>query len=101
MEKNEVTKYLYKNKELMAKFSHYLAGNLFYNVQLEDGNYQFPIATIETDYIEPFEPGEDEREIIILSSDLGITPFENEIKASMLNRWIGKAIDKKSFVKIS
>jgi hypothetical protein len=36
MEKNEVTKYLFKNKELMAYFSHYAHGNLYYNVKIED-----------------------------------------------------------------
>lgn len=100
MEKNEVKKYLYRNKEIMAKFSHYKKGNLYYNVQLEDGLYQFPIATIETDYIEPLEDGEDEREIIVLSSDLGETPFDSEIKASYLNRWIDKAIEAGKFEKL-
>jgi len=86
MEKNEVKKYLLKNKELMAKFSHYVSGNLYYNVQIEDNVFQFPIETIEADYIEPFEQGEDERQVIVLSSDLGTTSFESEIKASFLNR---------------
>lgn len=100
MEKNEVKKYLLKNKELMAKFSHYVSGNLYYNVKLEDGVYQFPIETIETDYIEPYEQGEDERRIIILSSDLGTTSFDSEIKASFLNRWVDKAIGKNEFIKV-
>lgn len=99
MEKNEIKKYLYKKKELMAVFNYYLSGNLYYSIQLEDG-YRFPIATVETDYIEPLEEGEDEREIIVLSSDLGITPFEREIKASLLNRWIDKAVDNGDFIKI-
>jgi hypothetical protein len=100
MEKNEIKKYLYKKKELMAIFNYYLSGNLYYSIQLEDGVYQFPISTVETDYIEPLEEGKDEREIIKLSSDLGITPFEKEIKASLLNRWIDKAIDNGVFIKI-
>lgn len=47
MEKNEVKKYLYRNRELMAKFSHYVSGNLYYTIQMEDGVYQFPISTID------------------------------------------------------
>jgi hypothetical protein len=43
--KNEV-KDLYKSKA-MAKFSHYVSGNLYYKVELADGIYQFPIATVE------------------------------------------------------
>ncbi len=46
MDKNEVKKDLYKSK-VNAKFSHYVSGNLYYTVELADGIYQFPIATIE------------------------------------------------------
>lgn len=100
MEKNEVKKYLYKKKELMAIFNYYLSGNLYYSVQMEDGIYQFPISTIESSYIQSNEEGADEIEIIELSSDLGITPFEKEIKASLLNRCVDKAIDNGVFIKI-
>ncbi len=98
---NEVKKDLYKSK-VNAKFSHYTSGNLYYTVELADGTYQFPISTIEIDYIEPAsgDEGGDEREIIKLSSDLGTTDFSNEMKGSDLNRWIAKAIDKNEFVKI-
>ena len=99
--KNEIKKELLKSK-VMAKFSHYSTGKLYYTVQLEAGSYQFPISTIETDYIEPSLGDEngDEREIIILSSDLGTTNFDAEIKASFLNRWIDKAIDSEEFIQI-
>lgn len=100
MEKNEVKKYLYKKKELMAIFNYYQSGNLYYSIQLEDGVYRFPIPTFETDYIGPEFEGEDERSIIILSTDLGITPFEKQIKASLLNRWVDKSIDSGTFIKI-
>jgi hypothetical protein len=92
MEKNEVKKYLYKNKELKAKFSHYVSGNLYYTVQLEDGLYQFPISTIEE--------GSTLNDVV-LSSDLGTTVFDSEIKASELNRWIDKSIGKGEFTKLS
>lgn len=46
MNEIEIKKDLYKSKA-MAKFSHYKAGELFYNVELIDGIYQFPISTVE------------------------------------------------------
>jgi len=94
MDKNKVKIELYKSKA-MANFSHYKRGELFYTVELEDGKYMFPIET--TEYYE-VEDGDSEME---LSSDLGDTSFGIEIKASELNRWIGKAIDNKEFIKIS
>ena len=104
MEKNEVTKYLFKNKELMAYFSHYAHGNLYYNVKIEDSVYQFPIETVEEGpTFNDDESGLSMYEVstIVLSSDLGTTRFDNEIKASFLNRWISKSIDKSEFIKIS
>jgi hypothetical protein len=95
MDKNEVKKDLYKSKN-MAKLSHYVSGNLYYNVELTDGTYQFPIATVEfNEDGSTFNIGNLE-----LSSDLGTTTFELEMKGSDLNRWISKAIDKGEFVKI-
>ena len=89
MDKNTVKKYLYRNKELTAKFLRYTYGNLYYSVQLEDGVYQFPISTID-----------DVDGKLFLSSDLGTTDFDSEIKASFLNRWIDKSIEKGEFTKL-
>ena len=91
------------NNKLMANFSHYVSGNLYYNVKLSSGLYQFPISTIEEG--PTFNEDESglsmyEIETITLSSDLGTTSFDAEVKASLLNRWIGKAIDKGEFIKI-
>lgn len=94
-DKNEVKKDLYKSKN-MAKFSHYVSGNLYYKVELSVGTYQFPIATVEfNEDGSTFNIGNLE-----LSSDLGTTEFNSEIKGSDLNRWIAKAIDKGEFIKI-
>lgn len=83
---NEVKKYLYKSKA-PAHFSHYVSGNLYYVITLEDGLYQFPIPTVENlyeDWDKPLTNG-----MIIptkkvvgvkLSSDLGTTTFDAEIK---------------------
>lgn len=99
MDKNEVKKFLLKNRDLMAKFSHYVSGNLYYTVQLEDGTYQFPIATVEED---DTHVNEDKGigSSLVLSSDLGTTAFDTEIKASFLNRWVDKAISNGTFIKI-
>ena len=98
MEKNEVKKDLYKSKN-MAKFSHYVSGNLYYKVELSDGIYQFPIATVET-YDRGGIKCECESIVTELSSDLGTTTFEAEMKGSDLNRWISKAIDNNEFIKL-
>lgn len=106
MELNEIKKDLYKSKA-MAKLSHYVSGNLYYTVELVDGVYQFPIATVETSvvYMHPENKDEYSDEVTIemleLSSDLGTTTFEAEMKGSDLNRWIAKAVEKGEFIKIS
>ena len=91
-----------KNK-LTANFSHYVSGNLYYTVLLDSGLYQFPIATVEEG--PTFNDDESglsmyDIESVQLSSDLGTTSFDAEVKASLLNRWIGIAIDNKEFIKI-
>lgn len=98
MELNEIVKDIFKSK-VMAKFSHYVSGNLYYNVEALGGVYQFPIATVEsvasTTYIT------NGKETFNLSSDLGTTAFNVEMKGSELNRWIKKAHEKGEFIKIS
>jgi len=86
-----------KNK-VVAKLVNYTYGNLYYTVELSDGIYQFPISTIDTDTDATSRLG---RELLYLSSDLGTTSFYAEMKASELNRWIAKAVEKDEFVKIS
>ena len=87
----EVKKDLFKSKA-MAGFSHYMGGNLYYQVELADGVYQFPIATIES--------ANDGEFGIQLSSDLGTTTFPAEIRGSELARWISKAIKNETFIKL-
>ena len=99
MDKNEVKKDLYKSKN-MAKLSHYVSGNLYYNIVVFEELYQFAIPTVETRVFVNGPSGEDETEELILSSDLGTTTFGDYMKGSDLNRWISKAIDKGEFVKI-
>ena len=99
MNANEVKKDLYKSKN-MAKLSHYVSGNLYYTVGLEDGIYQFPIATVDELIYESVISNTGIKQLCILSEDLGTTTFESEMKGSDLNRWISKAIDKGEFIKI-
>jgi hypothetical protein len=84
LEINEIKKDLYKSK-VMANFSHYVSGNLYYEVQIMGSKYLFPIST----YSYPN-----------LSEDLGTTAFNAEIKASELIRWIGKALEKGELIKV-
>ena len=103
---NEIKKDLYKSKN-MAKFSHYISGNLYYTVELTDGVYQFVIPTVENKRI---TIGNDEEvhgpdnveilETIKLSEDLGSTSFEKEMRGSELIRWIQKSIKSNDFIKV-
>jgi len=88
----EIKKDLMKSKN-MAKFSHYISGNLYYSVVVMDEAYVFPIETIES--------ANDDQLNIQLSSDLGTTRFEAEIRGSELSRWISKAIKNETFIKLS
>ena len=105
MDKNEVKKDLYKSKN-MAKLSHYVSGNLYYNIVVFDELYQFAIPTVEegTTYTVAISNNGvsniDDVVTIKLSEDLGTTTFGDYMKGSDLNRWISKAIDKGEFVKI-
>jgi hypothetical protein len=98
MNKNEVTKQLMKSK-VMAKFSHYTSGSLYYTVELIEGTYQFPIPTVEFDY-DSVNEDKGESGNFQLSSDLGTTSFYNEMRGSELNRWILKSMDSDEFIKV-
>lgn len=98
MNENDVKKQLLKSR-VNAKFSHYISGNLYYTVELEDGTYQFPIQTVET--VSKHIVDEGIFFAFNLSSDLGTTSFYNEMRGSELNRWISKAIKSETFVKIA
>lgn len=95
----EIGKELFKSK-VMAKFSHYKEGKLFYTVELEAGKFQFPLSTMDVDTeIQNIHTGEDiEIKTYSPSSDLGDTTFFAEIRGSELFRWIKKAIAKDEFV---
>ena len=109
MEKLEIRKELYKSKA-EAIFSHYVSGNLYYTIEVNGGIYQFPIPTVEAFEFDQnshldaigatYDPGDSIPNGYHLSSDLGTTSFYKEMKGSELNRWIGKAIDNKEFIKL-
>ena len=105
LELNEMKKDLYKSKA-MAKFSHYQKGKLYYNIKIGEITYQFPISTIEFNTIKikiDLEDGSyaaDDYTAMDLSSDLGETTFNSEIKGSELIRWIDKASKIGELIKI-
>lgn len=78
--KNEVKKELFKSK-VNATFSHYSGGNLYYNVQLADGLYQFPISTIDTGNLKKIA-GEvftkDEKSAYLFEGPLYVKTFDFE-----------------------
>lgn len=102
MNELEVKKQLLKSK-VMAKFSHYVSGNLYYTVELDEGVFQFPITTIEDDWEWQTCDSGDKEEVQVTrpSSDLGTTSFNAEMRGSELNRWIAKAIKSGEFIKVS
>jgi len=107
MEKNELKKELMKTK-VMAEFSHYCAGNLYYKFWTSEATYQFPIATIENRHsvdnasgFVDMDGNVETYDVVELSSDLGTTAFNASEKASMLWRWIEKAIDAGELQKVS
>ena len=66
----------------MAKFSHAIAGVLYYSVTTTDGSmYLFPIDMNDKD-------------------DVGTATFEADIKAITLMRYIRKGIENGSLIKI-
>lgn len=89
----EIKKDLMKSKN-MATFSHYIAGNLYYNVVIMGELYEFPISTVEDNIVDSLKSG------MKLSEDLGTTRFEAEIRGSELARWISKAIKNETFIKL-
>ena len=113
MNATEVKKELYKSK-VDANLEFVREGKMYYSVKLEDGTYLFSIDTVEkvntTLYkLDPktqTSPTVDmmyvrvDEKFYTLSSDLGVTDFSAQMKASDLNRWISKSIEKGEFVKI-
>jgi hypothetical protein len=108
MDINEIKKDLYRSKN-MAKFSHYISGNLYYTVELADGIYQFIIPTVDAELKDEQHWPEGGMGIITiqvktgkytLSEDLGSTSFEKEMRGSELIRWIQKSISSNDFIKV-
>lgn len=65
----------------MAIFSHYMGDCLYYKVNVGENIYMFPIDTSNKD-------------------DIGLAEFRNEEKAIHLMRYIRKAMDNESLIKI-
>jgi hypothetical protein len=105
LNETEIKKDLMKSKT-MAKFSHYIAGNLYYNIEVFGDMYEFPISTVDvkvTHNVSTLEVGAKVKEsdvVTTLSEDLGTTSFNSEIRGSELARWISKSIKNETFIKL-
>ena len=98
----------------VARLSHVIEGNMYYNVQTEDGLYQFPIKGFVKEKNQlfnmktaTFPSGELKVEYVPVSGslykvsdDIGTTTFNAEIKAMEVMRWIRKAIEDNEIFKI-
>lgn len=88
MDKIAIQKELMK-EATVARFSHYQSGNLYYSVEFGGGDHLFPVPVVD-------EVGVSVR----LSEDLGATAFVAEERATLLFRWISKAIDAETLRKL-
>jgi hypothetical protein len=70
-----------QNRERVARFSHYIDGNMYYIVEVEGLTYQFPIN-------------------IFNREDIGTTTIMAEYRAITLMRYIRKAIDSGDFIRV-
>ena len=98
----------------MARLSHVIEGNMYYNVQTEDGLYQFPIKGFVKEKNQLFNmttvtlpSGELKVEYVPVngslyrvSEDIGTTTFNAEVKAMEVMRWIRKSIEDNEIFKI-
>lgn len=77
-----ILKSIVLDRTRMAKFSHAIAGVLYYRVDSDNGNvFEFPVDMNDRD-------------------DVGTTTFESEIKAATLMRYIRKAIKNEELIEI-
>ncbi len=98
----------------VARLSHVIEGNMYYNIQTEDGLYQFPIKGFVKESAQMFSmktitlpSGSLVVEYVPVigsvhrvSEDIGTTTFNAEIKAIEVMRWIRKAIENNEIFKI-
>jgi hypothetical protein len=98
----------------IAKLSHTIEGNMYYNIKTEDGLYQFSIPGFVKEKTQMFHiktvttpSGEVKMEYVpakgyfyTVSDDVGTTTFNAEIKAIELMRWVRKAIENNEIFKI-
>ena len=101
LDANEIKKELYRTK-VDAVLARYEKGNLYYNVEVNNGLYQFPISVVNCTpekLVIPTISGPITKdvEIMRLAEDLGSTAFTPVMPARLLNRWIDKAIEWNDF----
>ena len=68
-------------KDLQVNMTHFCAGSLYYNIELDGDTYQFSVPT---------NPEE-----------VGSTDFKVQMRATPMLRYIRKTIDNNEFIKVS
>ena len=102
---NEIKKDVLKSKT-NAIFSHYVNGKLYYTIELSKGKYQFAINIVEPNPITLsfIEKGVRINKTIesigltTVTDDFGNSHLEKEMRGSLLNKWIEKAMNNNEFI---
>lgn len=97
-----------------AVFTKYIAGSLYYKVITDEGEFEFPIKTVDKfegalfklevktqkspEVNITYQPIKED--LFKLSEDLGTATFESEYKAITLMRYINKAIKNGELIKL-
>ena len=69
------------DRNRIARFSHYIDGNMYYVVTVGNDKYQFPVNVADKE-------------------DVGTTTFLAEFRAVELMRYIRKAMETENFIRI-
>lgn len=76
-----IVQILKEDRDLKAVFTHFCAGNLYYNVLFNNDRYQFYINTTP--------------------EEVGTTDFNAEMRAAPLLRYIRKCLEKGELIKLN
>ena len=78
---NEIKKELYKTK-MMAYFSHYTSGNMYYTIEVLGGIYQFIVPTVEPKKIAVKVDDKDTTEEKVEDEEVVIENLSNYLKSN-------------------
>lgn len=98
----ELKKEIMRSKAV-ANFNHYKEGKLYYDFEVPSGKYLVPVDVVAYQKIKVTDEDGNESEaeqISGLASDVGNGVFDSQMKASLLNLWVDKAIKNEKLAKI-